>query len=179
MSIVILKKTKIFFSTLPRLQKTAIYDIFVYKDIYHKKGEHKMVVIGIDFGDARTGFASCDPMQTIASPQGIVKANGIENMIAAAKQKVEELGGEFLVIGCPVNMDGSKGHRAERCMKFAEGLSAATGLEYEMLDERLTTVEAYTYMNITDTKGSKRRNVVDALAAQIILQTWIDMKKRA
>lgn len=136
-----------------------------------------MVVIGIDFGDARTGFASCDPMQTIASPQGIVKANGIENMITASASKVRELGGEYLVVGCPVNMDGTHGHRAERCKRFAEGLSAATGIPYEMLDERLTTVEAYTYMNITETKGRKRRNVVDALAAQIILQSWLDMQK--
>ena len=136
-----------------------------------------MTVIGIDFGDARTGFASCDPMQTIACAQGIVKANGIENMISATAAKIAELGGEYLVIGCPVNMDGTKGHRAERCKRFAEGLSAVTGLEYEMVDERLTTVEAYTYMNITDTKGRKRKNVVDALAAQIILQTWIDSQK--
>lgn len=136
-----------------------------------------MIVIGIDFGDARTGFASCDPMQTIASPQGIIKAKGIENIIALSAEKIKELGGEYLVIGCPVNMDGTKGHRAERSKRFAEGLSAATGLDYEMIDERLTTVEAYTYMNITDTKGKKRRGVVDALAAQIILQTWIDAQK--
>lgn len=136
-----------------------------------------MIVIGIDFGDARTGFASCDPMQTIASPQGIIKANGIENIIALSAEKVKELGGEYLVVGCPVNMDGTKGHRAERCIKFAEGLSAATGLDYEMIDERLTTVEAYTYMNITDTKSKKRRCIIDALAAQIILQTWIDTQK--
>ncbi len=136
-----------------------------------------MIVIGIDFGDVRTGFASCDPMQTVASAQGIVKASGMENMLSASVSKVNELGGEYLVIGCPVNMDGTKGHRAERCKRFAEKLSAATGLGYEMIDERLTTVEAYTYMNITDTKGRKRKSVVDALAAQIILQTWIDGQK--
>ncbi len=136
-----------------------------------------MIVVGIDFGDARTGFASCDPDEILASPQGMIKITGMDDAVAKSAIKLKELGAQYIVVGCPVNMDGTKGHRADRCTRYAEMLSAATGLPFEMMDERLTTVEAYTYMNISDTKSRKRRGLIDTLSAQIILQSWLDMKK--
>lgn len=137
-----------------------------------------MRVIGIDYGDVRTGFASCDALMTLATAQGTVKANGMEDAVEKAAAKIYELGGEYLVVGLPLNMDGSCAHRGERCKRFAEMLSEKTGLQYEMVDERLTTVQAYTYMNLSNTKSSKRRGIIDALSAQIILQSWLDSRPK-
>jgi putative Holliday junction resolvase len=75
-------------------------------------------------------------------------------------------------------MNGSESFRAEKTRVFAEKLQTATGLPLEFIDERLSTVEAYTYMNITDFKSSKRRAVIDAMSAQIILQSYLDKIKK-
>ncbi len=133
-------------------------------------------VIGVDYGDVRTGFASCDALMMLATAQGIIKANGIEDAVEKSALRIKELGGEYIVVGLPLNMDSSCAHRGEKCKKFAMLLSEKTGLPYEMVDERLSTVQAYTYMNMSGTKSGKRRGIVDALSAQIILQSWLDKR---
>ena len=92
-------------------------------------------------------------------------------------EKIKELNGTLIVLGLPKNMDGSESFRADKSKAFAEMIGNATSLEVVFMDERLSTVEAYTYMNITDFNGKKRRDVVDALSAQIILQSYLDRER--
>ncbi|MBO7215907.1 MAG: Holliday junction resolvase RuvX [Clostridia bacterium] len=138
----------------------------------------KMKVLGIDFGDARVGVATSDYGETLATAQGTIKVSGINDAVQKVCEKAIALGAEKLVIGLPKNMDGSLSYRAERTQRFAEMLKEATGLEYEFMDERLSTMEAYRYLNATEFNGKKRRNVIDTLSAQIILQSWLDSKKK-
>ena len=91
---------------------------------------------------------------------------------------INELGAEKIVLGLPKNMDGSESFRAEKTRAFAGMITEETGLEVVFIDERLSTVEAYTYMNISDFNGKKRRKVIDSLSAQIILQSYLDSQKR-
>ena len=99
---------------------------------------------------------------------------GIEVAVEKTAMKILELGGTKIVIGLPRNMDGSEGFRAERTRRFAEMLTQKTGIDCEFMDERLSTAEAYTYMNITGFSSKKRRGVIDTLSAQVILQSYID-----
>lgn len=137
-----------------------------------------MKVLGIDFGDARVGVATSDYGETLATAQGTIKVSGINDAVQKVCEKAIALGAEKLVIGLPKNMDGSLSYRAERTQRFAAMLKEATGLEYEFMDERLSTMEAYRYLNATEFNGKKRRNVIDTLSAQIILQSWLDSKKK-
>lgn len=137
-----------------------------------------MKILGIDFGDARIGLATSDYGESLATAQGTVKVNGINDAVKKISEKAKELGAEKLVIGLPKNMDGSLSFRAERTQRFADMMKQATGLEYEFMDERLSTMEAYRYLNATEFNGKKRKNVIDTLSAQIILQSWLDSRKK-
>ncbi len=136
-----------------------------------------MKIIGIDYGDARVGVASCDATEFLASAVCTVNVTGMRDAVRKVAEKIRELGGEKIVLGLPKNMDGSESFRAEKTHAFADMLTKELGLEIVFVDERLSTVEAYTYMNITDFNGKKRREVIDALSAQIILQSYLDSKK--
>jgi len=135
-------------------------------------------LIGIDFGDARIGIATSDTDETLATAQETIKVSGIKDALEKVSARIEELGGEKIIIGLPKNMDGSLSFRAERTCRFAEMLREKTGLEVVFVDERLSTVEAYQYLNITDYKSRKRRSIIDALSAQIILQSFLDSNNR-
>ncbi len=134
-----------------------------------------MTVIGIDFGDKRVGIAKSEGV--IASGVCTVNVNGIEDAANKVSQKIKELGGEKIVIGLPKNMDGTEGFRAERTRRFASLIKENTGIDCIFMDERLSTAEAYTYMNITGFSSKKRRGVIDTLSAQVILQSWLDSCK--
>ncbi|MEG1742709.1 MAG: Holliday junction resolvase RuvX [Clostridia bacterium] len=131
-----------------------------------------MTFIGIDFGDKRIGIAKSGGI--LATGVCTLNVNGINDAFEKTVAKIEELGGEKVILGLPVNMDGTEGFRAERTRRFAEMIIEKTGLEVVFFDERLTTSQAYTYMNITDFSSKKRRGVIDTLSAQIILQGYID-----
>ncbi|MBE6683812.1 MAG: Holliday junction resolvase RuvX [Ruminococcaceae bacterium] len=137
-----------------------------------------MRVIGIDYGDARVGLAVSDETGFLASAVCTVNVSGMRDACKKVAEKIKELGGTLIVLGLPRNMDGSESFRAEKTRAFAEMIIEATELELVFVDERLSTVEAYTYMNITDFNGKKRKKVVDALSAQIILQSYLDSKGR-
>ena len=89
----------------------------------------------------------------------------------------EKYSPELFVVGLPKNMDSSMGERAVKCSEFADALTAATGIEHIMRDERLTTVTAHNALNVTNTRGKKRKAVVDQVAAVVILQDYIDYRK--
>ena len=134
-------------------------------------------LLGVDFGDVRTGLAVCDKFRTIATGRGFIKESGIEKTAekVAEYAKSEKVVG--IVIGVPVNMDGSEGHRAERARRFASLVEEASGLPVATIDERMTTMAAARYLNETDTRGKKRKEAIDALSAEIILQNALDKMK--
>ena len=139
--------------------------------------ETKGKILGVDFGDTRTGIAVSDPSRLLASGLGYVSPGGIEKCADAVAEIAKEQGVSAIVVGLPVNMDGSEGGRAARCRKFAYMLSERTGLVVGMFDERMTTMAATRYLNETNTRGKKRKGVIDTLSAQIILQNVLDRLK--
>ena len=137
-----------------------------------------MKIIGIDYGDTRTGLAISDPEERLAFSAGAVTARSIETAAALVAEKINELQAEKAVLGLPKNMDGTQGFRAEKTKKFATALQELfPQMEIDFLDERLTTKAAEYYLNATNTRGKKRKNTVDTMAAQIILQDYLDRKK--
>ena len=134
-------------------------------------------ILGVDFGDTRTGLAICDPSRILASGIGYISPGGIEKTADAVAEIAREQGAAAIVVGLPVNMDGSEGSRAARCRKFAHLLEERLALPVAMFDERMTTMTAARYLNETNTRGKKRKTVIDTLSAQIILQNCLDRLK--
>ena len=144
-------------------------------------------LLGVDFGDKRTGLAISNDMRTLASGITQISVGGMQKTAAAVAQVAKERAVVGVVVGLPVNMDGSHGPRAQHAERFAGLLrEALAALEVEipvvMQDERMTTMAASRYLNETDTKGAKRKGVIDTLSAEIILQNALDklrfMKER-
>ncbi len=132
-----------------------------------------MVIISVDYGDVRTGVAACDKLQLLASPVTVIKQKDSELLSEEIKKICLEKKAEKIVLGLPKNMDGSEGFRAEACKEFAKLLSEKTGLSVDFQDERLTTVSAHNILNATDTRGKKRKAVVDAVSAVLILEDYL------
>ena len=136
-------------------------------------------ILGVDFGDKRTGLAVSDVSGYLASGIGYVSPGGIEKTAEEVARIALENGVAAVVVGLPVNMDGSEGGRAQRCKKFAWLLEERLGggIPVAMFDERMTTMTASRYLNETNTRGQKRKSVIDTLSAQIILQNCLDRLK--
>lgn len=134
-------------------------------------------ILGVDFGDKRTGLALSDPSRMIAGGIGCVSPGGIEKTADAVAQAAAENSVSAVVVGLPVNMDGTEGSRAERCRKFAGLLEKRLDIPVVMYDERMTTMTAARYLNETNTRGNKRKGIIDTLSAQIILQNFLDRLK--
>lgn len=137
-----------------------------------------MKYIGIDYGDARVGIASTDLGGSIASAVCIIKVKGIEDAVEKVAEKYRELGGEGLVIGLPRTTNGKNEYRVERTKRFAEMLGEKLSVAPSFFDERFTSLEADRYLSEGGVHGKKRKQVLDALAAQIILQDYVDSQKR-
>lgn len=136
-----------------------------------------MRIMGVDFGDARTGIAVSDVSGFLASPVCVIKEYDYNKTLQkTADLAIEQKVGE-IVVGYPKNMNGTIGERAEKCDKFSKELAEKTNLPVRLWDERCTTMSAYVYMNATDTRGKKRKETVDAAAATIILQDYLDFLK--
>jgi len=135
-------------------------------------------ILGIDYGDVRTGLALSDLLGLTAVGLKTVKAEGRRKLVAEIKSVIEEYNVTSIVLGDPVNMDGSHGERSEKAHDFAEQLRKSTGLPVVLLDERCTTIAAHTILNVTDTRGKKRKDVIDTLSAEIILQNYMDSLKK-
>ncbi len=135
-------------------------------------------ILSVDFGDVRTGLAISDPSRLLASGLGYVSPGGIEKTADAVAECAKNEGASAVVVGLPVNMDGSRGSRAQRCEKFAAMLKERLGgIPVATFDERMTTMTASRYLNETNTRGKKRKQVIDTLSAQIILQNCLDRLK--
>ncbi len=130
--------------------------------------------LGIDYGEARTGIAVSDLMGLTAQGVGTIATRRLDVLIEKIKAYAEEYDVAALVLGHPVNMNGTFGEKSEKVKALAEDLKVATGREVVLFDERCTTMLAHQILNTTDTRGKKRKAVVDTLAAEIILQNYID-----
>lgn len=136
-------------------------------------------LLGVDFGDKRTGLAISNEGRTLASGITQISVGGMQKTAVAVAELALQREVVGIVVGLPVNMDGSHGPRARHAEKFSELLKAALEersvfLPVVMLDERMTTMAASRYLNETDTKGARRKGVIDTLSAEIILQNALD-----
>ena len=139
-----------------------------------------MIIMSIDAGDARTGIAVCDKGELLASPVCVIEEYNSERRLEKIAAKARELKADLVVVGLPKNMDGSEGARAQVCREFASLLSQELGdVPVTLCDERSTTVLAHTYLNIADVKGRKRKKTVDAVAAVIILEDYLALRKNS
>lgn len=132
-----------------------------------------MVIMSVDYGDVRTGLAVCDKNEILASPVCVINDSDRSSLIAKIISAAAGRKAEMFVVGLPRNMDGSEGFRAEVCREFAKELSEASGIAVQMYDERLTTVSAHNALNMTDTRGKKRKAVIDAVSAVMILEDFM------
>ena len=135
-------------------------------------------IMGIDYGDARTGVALSDLLCSIVGSTSVVPSRNRDKAIADIVRIAKEQEVGQIVVGLPRNMDGSEGPRAQLCREFAELLRDATGLEVIMWDERRTTVEAHNILSQHNYHGQKRKNTVDAVAASLILEGYLNSLKR-
>lgn len=136
-----------------------------------------MIIVGIDFGDARTGVSVCDKFEMMATDAGCIRAESYKKALEAVGERVLELKAELVIVGYPLNMDGSAGARAEKCAAFARELTEKTGIPTELFDERLTTVSAHKILNANNVRGKKRKDTVDTLSAVLILEDYLRAKK--
>ncbi|MDR1001989.1 MAG: Holliday junction resolvase RuvX [Oscillospiraceae bacterium] len=137
-----------------------------------------MIIMSVDTGKARTGIAVSDRTEFLASPVEVIKEGYMPHLLEKTAAAARRLGAELIVVGLPRNMDGSEGESAANSRLFAEELTKLCGIETVMFDERCTTMAAHTYLNSTNTRGKKRKETVDAVAAVIILQDYLDSKRR-
>ncbi len=133
--------------------------------------------LAVDYGDARTGLAVSDITGFLASGIGCIQCKGMRTTAERVAQAAKEQNVVGIIVGLPKNMDGSEGFRAQAARAFVDILSQYTDLPIEMYDERLTTVEAHDYLSATNVRGKKRKETIDTLSAQILLQDWLDSKK--
>ena len=138
-----------------------------------------MIIMSVDFGDSRTGIAVCGKSEMIASPVTVINEKDFDKCIEKTAALAKEQRAEEIVVGHPKNMNGTVGERAEKCQLFAEKLEALTGIPVKLWDERCTTVSAQNYLNTTNTRGNKRKAVVDAVAAVIILESYLGFRRNS
>ena len=135
-------------------------------------------IMGVDFGDARTGIAVSDLLCTLVGSTTVIHSRRMDKTIEEVVKliKTHEIG--EIVVGLPKNMNGSEGPRAELCREFAGKLEEATGLKVTLWDERRTTVEAHNILSAHNYHGKKRKETVDAVAASLILEGYLNFRGR-
>ena len=134
-------------------------------------------ILGVDFGDVRTGLAVSDETRFLASGIGFIKPGGIVKTADKVAEVAAENKASAVIVGLPKNMDGSEGPRADVIKAFGAILSELTDIPIDYYDERMTTMVAYRFLGETGTYGKKRKETVDTLSAQIILQNYIDRER--
>lgn len=136
-----------------------------------------MIIMSVDLGKARTGLALCDKTEFLASPYKVIFEKSPQKLLQKVADAAKEANAALIVVGLPKNMDGSEGESAQNARAFAAQLAELTEVETVMQDERGTTITAHSFLNDTNTRGKKRKNVVDEVAATIILQNFLDARK--
>lgn len=138
-----------------------------------------MRIMSVDFGDSRTGIAVCDKSEMLASPLTVITEYNFQRCAERVAELAQKEKAELIVVGYPKNMNGTTGERAEKCAEFARITGELSGIPTELWDERRTTVTAHNYLNETNVRGKKRKAVVDAVAATIILETYLAYRKNS
>jgi len=136
-----------------------------------------MKIMAVDFGDTRTGLAMCDRTEFLASPIGVITEKDFyvtAKKVAAAAVEYEA---GMIVVGHPLNMNGTRGPRAELCEKFADRLRTLVKVPVRLWDKRATTVSATGILNETNVRGKKRKETIDAVAATLILESFLAHRK--
>lgn len=134
-------------------------------------------MMAIDLGLSRTGLAVCDKQELISYPLETIKEKNFDKLCLKIVEKIKEIKAQLIIIGFPKNMDGSEGESAKRSVKFRDELKKYLDINIVLWDERKTTSMATTYLNITNTRGKKRKNIIDTVSATIILEDYIKFKK--
>jgi putative Holliday junction resolvase len=133
--------------------------------------------MAVDLGDARTGLAVCDPLETLASPLDVINERNADKRLEKVSAAAKSAKAELIVVGNPINMDGSQGGSSEKCREFAKALEAASGIKCVLWDERRTTVFAAAILNNNNVRGKRRKETIDAVAAVLILEGFIAYRK--
>ena len=136
-----------------------------------------MIIMAVDLGKARTGIAASDKTEYLASPVKVISEHNKERLLQKVCETAQEIKAELVVVGLPKNMDGSEGESAKNAREFSLLLSEKLGVEVKLWDERCTTITAHGYLNDTNTRGKKRKAVIDEVAATVILQSFLDSRR--
>ncbi len=135
-------------------------------------------ILAIDLGDRRTGLATCDELGMTVAPRDVLEQRDPTTLLQTIAELVAEEEFDRIVLGLPLNMDGTEGDRAKVTRAFAKKLAATTPeCPIEFWDERLTSVEAEGILKARGVHGSKRRGRVDAVAACVLLQAYLDHRR--
>ena len=134
--------------------------------------------MGIDYGDKRIGIALTDALCIISSPFEVYKNKGETDALNHIVELIKNYDVDEVAMGLPLNMDGSEGERALIHRAFGEKLASLSGVKVNFVDERLTSAEAEEILISSGVRREKRKELIDKISAQIILQTYIDMNKR-
>jgi putative Holliday junction resolvase len=136
-----------------------------------------MRVLGVDYGRARIGLALSDPTGLFAQGLCVLQRETDSQAVADIVEVIQQYEVEEVVVGLPKNMNGTVGERAEQCKAFAEQLQQAAGIPVRLFDERLTTVAAERLLIAADMRRKRRKQVVDEVAATLLLQSYLDWKQ--
>lgn len=136
-----------------------------------------MKIMSVDYGDSRTGLAMCDRTEFLASPLGIITEKSFAKVAEKIVYATREYDAQMVVIGLPLNMDGSRGARAQKAEKLAATLRGVLEIPVELWDERATTITAANILSANGTYGKKRKQVLDAVAAVVILESYLAYRK--
>ncbi len=134
-------------------------------------------ILGVDYGDARTGLALSDVSGFLASGAGCIKSTGFMKTAEAVSNFAKEKDVGLIVLGHPINMNGTLGPRSEKVRAFGARLEELSGIKVELFDERLSTANAHQILNQTNTRGQKRKDVIDEMSACLILQSYLDRER--
>ena len=136
-----------------------------------------MKILAVDYGDARTGLAMCDRTEFLASPIGIIEEKSMPKVAEKIVYAAREYEAQMIVIGLPLNMDGTEGERARKSRKLAKTVEIWSGLPVRMWDERQTTCAAADLLDESGTFGAKRKGILDSVSATVILDDYLAWRK--
>ena len=135
-------------------------------------------IMGVDYGDARTGIALSDLLCSLVGSTTVIHSRRMDKTLQEILRIAKEQDVGEIVVGLPKNMNGTEGSRAELCREFARAVEETTGLPVRLWDERRTTVEAHQILSDHNYHGKKRKDTVDAVAASLILEGYLAFRGR-
>lgn len=137
-----------------------------------------MKLLAVDYGEARTGLAECDPTELIVTPiLPQIEEKSMNKVAAAVAETAKARGAGRIVVGLPKNMDGTEGKRAEKSHRLAGKIAEYAALPVSLWDERRTTVSAAAILSANDTFGAKRKERLDSVSAAVILENYLAWRK--